>query len=415
VNITILTYGSRGDVQPFLALARGLQKRGHQVKLAAPHRFADFVAGHNIPFAPLAGDPEEISKAFVAAGSNALKVARSIRDYVNSIAVDVARDAFSACDHADLIVHSFLFTTGAHSFARARGISDISIQTFPIFAPTREYPPAAFSSLPTGWLSYFGHWLNSRMFWYGGNGGYARMRKGHPDVFPFDLFWPFDEKPPRHATPLLFAVSPTVLPPAPEWATRAHVTGYFFLDSSADYQPPAELTRFIEEGSAPVCVTFGSMIHRDAERIAESILDAIQTAGQRAIILTGWDDWKDRASSDDVLFLESAPHDWLLPSCKLVVHHGGAGTTAAGLRAGIPNIVIPFAGDQMFWGKRIHAIGAGPRPIPVRELTATRLASALAEAEENALRDRARLLGCTIRSEDGVGNAIRVVESCIAG
>lgn len=411
MNITILTYGSRGDVQPFVALAHGLQKNGHQVKLAAPHRFVDFVTTHGVPFVPLAGDPEEISKRFNDAGHNALKMVSAIRDYVTSIALDVSRDAFAACDDADLIVHSFLFTTGGHSLAYMRGIPDVSIQTFPIFAPTRAYPPVALSSLPTGALSYFGHWLNTQIFWYGGNSGYNQQRKQHPDIFSFDLFWPFDEKPPRRATPLLFAVSPTVLPPAPDSTNRASVVGYFFLDSPADYQPPAALTCFLDAGPAPVCVTFGSMIHRDADRIADSILDAIRIAGQRAIILTGWDGWKGRDSCDDVLFLESAPHDWLLPRCNAVIHHGGAGTTAAGLRAGIPNIVIPFAGDQMFWGKRVHTIGAGPRPINVKSLTATRLASALAEAEESALRNRAQQVGRAIRSEDGVRDAIRVVES----
>ncbi len=115
-----------------------MQKRGHRIKLAAPHRFTDFVAQYNIPFAPLAGDPEEISRRFNDAGHNAWKMVRAIRDYVNSIALDVSRGAFAACDDADLIVHSFLFTTGAHSFAYQRGIPDVSIQTFPIFAPTRS-------------------------------------------------------------------------------------------------------------------------------------------------------------------------------------------------------------------------------------------------------------------------------------
>ena len=411
MNITILTYGSRGDVQPFLALAVGLQKRGHHVKLAAPHRFADFVAGYNISFAPLAGDPEEISKVFNNAGHNPIRMASAIRDYVNSIALDVTRDAFAACDNADLIVHSFLFTTGGHSLAYQRGIPDISIQTFPIFAPTREYPPAALASLPKGVLSYFGHWLNTQVFWYGGNSGYYQKRKQHPDVFSIDLFWPFAKKPPHPATPLLFAVSPTVLPPAREWTNRAHVTGYFFLDSSPDYQPPAELARFLEAGPAPICVTFGSMIHRASDRVAETVIEAMRLAGQRAIILIGWDSWKKRDALKDLLFLESAPHDWLLPRCKAVIHHGGAGTTAAGLRAGIPNIVIPFAGDQMFWGKRVHAIGAGPRPINVKELTMKRLVSALIEAEDKNLQERARLVGRAMRSEDGVREAIRVVES----
>jgi sterol 3beta-glucosyltransferase len=411
MKITILTYGSRGDIQPFIALACGLQRNGHQVKLAAPHRFADFVAQYGIPFVPLAGDPEEISKRFNDAGHNAIKMVSAIRDYVNSIALDVSRDAFVACDDADLIVHSFLFTTGGHSLAYMRGIPDVSIQTFPVFAPTRAYPPVALSSLPPGALSYFGHWLNTKIFWYGGNSGYNQQRKQHPDIFSFDLFWPFDEKTPRPATPLLFAVSPTVLPPAPDSAHRANVVGYFFLDSPADYQPPAELVRFLEVGTPPVCVTFGSMLHRASDRIADSVMDVMRITGQRAIILTGWDGWKGRDSSDNVLFLESAPHDWLLPRCKSIIHHGGAGTTAAGLRAGIPNIVIPFAGDQMFWGKRVHTIGAGPRPINVKSLTAARLASALIEADESVLRNRAQLTGRAIRNEDGVREAIRMVES----
>jgi sterol 3beta-glucosyltransferase len=410
VKITILTYGSRGDVQPFIALALGLQKEGHQVKLAAPQRFADFVSGYGIPFVPLAGDPEEISRRFNDAGQNVLKMVSTMRDYIFSIALDAARGAFAACDDADLIVHSFLFTTGAHSFARARGIPDVSIQTFPIFAPTRAYPPVTLSALPTGLISYFGHWLNEQIFWHGSNSGYNQQRKKHPDIFSFDLFWPFDEKPPRHATPLLFAVSPTVLPPATDSVNRANVIGYFYLDAPADYQPPSRLTQFLEAGPAPICITFGSMIHREADRIAETTLDAIRITGQRAIILTGWDGWRGRTSSDDMLFLESAPHAWLLPRCKSIVHHGGAGTTAAGLRAGIPNIVIPFAGDQMFWGRRVHAIGAGPRPISVKVLSTARLVSAFVKVDDPALRNGAQLVGCTIRKDDGVGEAIRVIE-----
>ncbi len=411
MNVTILTYGSRGDVQPYLALAVGLQMRGHRVKLAAPHRFADFVAGYNVPFVPLAGDPEEISRRFNDAGNNAWKMVNGIREYVNSIALDVTRDAFAACDDADLIVHSFLFTTGAHSLAYQRGIPDVSIQTFPIFAPTRAYPPVALPFLPTGALSYFAHWLNTQIFWYGGNSGYHQKRKSHPDIFSFDLFWPFDEKPPRRATPLLFAVSPTVLPPAREWTHRARVTGYLFLDSPADYTPPATLSRFLDAGRAPICVTFGSMLHRASNRIAESVLDAIRLSGQRAVVLTGWDGWKGLTSTEDLLFLDSVPHDWLLPRCKAVIHHGGAGTTAASLRAGIPNIVVPFAGDQMFWGRRVEALGAGPSPVPVKRLTAARLISALARAEEEGQKGRARLVGRAIRAEDGVGEAARVLES----
>ena len=412
MNITILTYGSRGDIQPFLALAVGLQKVGHQVKLAAPHRFANFIAQYNIPFAPLAGDPEEISKAFNDAGHNAVKMVRAIGDYVNSIAVDVTRGAFAACDDADLIIHSFLFTTGAHSLARARGIPDISIQTFPIFAPTREYPPVALSSLPRGLISYFGHWLNTQIFWYGGNSGYNQKRNRHPDVFSFDLFWPFVDEPSRRATPLLFAVSPTVLPPAREWMGRVDLTGYFFLDTPENYNPPVQLAHFLQAGPPPVCVTFGSMIHRNADRIADVILSSIRRAGERAIILTGWDGWRGRVSNDEFLFLDSAPHDWLFPRCEAVVHHGGAGTTAAALRAGIPSVVLPFGGDQMFWGKRIYELGAGSYPISANRIQENYFQSALEAVKGERMQYSARRVGEKIRFENGIENAIRVVQSC---
>lgn len=138
MRITILTYGSRGDVQPFLALALGLQKAGHKVKLAAPHRFADFVEAHGIPFIPLAGDPEVISQRLNDAGANPIGMVRAMSDYIFSIAGEVAHQAFAACNNADLIIHSFLFTTGGHSLARKLGLPDVSVQTFPVFAPTRS-------------------------------------------------------------------------------------------------------------------------------------------------------------------------------------------------------------------------------------------------------------------------------------
>ena len=155
MHITLLTYGSRGDVQPFVALALGLQQAGHTVRLAAPHRFADFAAEYGIPFAPLPGDPEAMSAAFNDARGNIIAIIRAMNGYVSRIAPQVAEAAFAACDDADLIVHSFLFTTGAHSLARARGLPDVSVQFFPVFAPTRAFPNVAASYLPPGALSVF--------------------------------------------------------------------------------------------------------------------------------------------------------------------------------------------------------------------------------------------------------------------
>jgi sterol 3beta-glucosyltransferase len=410
MRITILTYGSRGDVQPFLALATGLQKAGHQIRLAAPHRFESLVSAYNLPFVPLAGDPEVISQRLNDAGANPIFMVRAISDYIFSIADRVAREAFAACDAAELIIHSFLFTTGGHSLACKLGIPDVSVQTFPIFAPTRAFPPVSMPNLPPGLLSYFFHGLTTQIFWHGGNLGFRRLRKAAPDVFDLKLRWPFHVNGNRIGTPLLLAYSPSVVPRPDDWsAPNIHIPGYFFLESSHTYQPPVAVAEFLSAGEAPVCVSFGSMIHRDAERINRVVLDALRKTRNRAIVLSGWSN-PYREQSVDILVADDIPHAWLLPRCKAIIHHGGAGTTAAGLHSGIPNIVVSFAADQPFWGARVHAIGAGPQPIPVKQLTAERLIAALVEADGEALRNGAQASGRTIRAEDGVGTAVKVIE-----
>jgi sterol 3beta-glucosyltransferase len=402
MRITILTYGSRGDVQPFVALALGLQKAGHSVRLAAPHRFTEFAALHGIPFVPLAGDPEEISLRINDARSNVVRMVGSMKDYIFSIAEPVIRASFTACDDADLIVHSFLFTTGGHSLARHRGIPDVSVQGFPIFAPTRAFPNVALPNTPPGPLSYFTHWLATQVYWYGGNTYQL------PDDVKIKLYWPFDAP---LASPLLFAYSPVVLPRPDDWrAAYIHITGYFFLDTPEDYQPPPELADFLSAGEAPVCITFGSMVNRATGRIDSLVRQALARTGQRGIVLTGWGMGNSPDPDENLFYLDAAPHDWLFPRCRSVIHHGGAGTTAAGLRAGIPNIVLPHAADQMFWGKRVAAIGAGPAPIDLKKLSVEKLSTAFAQADTIALQARAREIGRLIQAEDGVREAVRLIE-----
>ena len=413
MNISILTYGSRGDVQPFLALACGLQARGHVVKLAAPHKFEEFITSHGIAFVPLAGDPEEISRLINNAGVNPLRVVMSMWNYIFSIAPQVSRTAFPACEGADLIIHSFLFTVGAHSWAREHGVPDVSVQTFPMFAPTYDFPNVSMPNISPGVFSYFSHWLATQIFWCGGNGGYGPARRANPDIpFPKKLYWPFDNRPLHLRTPLLLAYSPGILRRSSDWSDHVHVTGYYFLTEET-YQPPDELSAFLDEGDAPVCVSFGSMVNRKAESIDQIVREALKKTNNRGVILSGWGGVK-RQSSKDLLYLESAPHDWLLPRCKMIVHHGGAGTTSAGLRAGVPNVVVPFTADQPFWGNRVNAIGVGPKPILVKNLSVENLTQAIAEAESSTTRKRAQFIGQSIRSEKGIDNAIMLIESYVS-
>jgi sterol 3beta-glucosyltransferase len=188
------------------------------------------------------------------------------------------------------------------------------------------------------------------------------------------------------------------------------VTGFWFLDSDR-WQPPKDLLRFLDDGPPPVYVGFGSVVARDPDLLTRLVLQAGQIAKQRLVLLSGWGALSQPAASKDVYFLQAAPHDWLFPRMAAVVHHGGAGTTAAGLRAGKPTITCPFFAVQFFWGRRVTALGVGPATMPRKRLTAERLAEAIIEAVSNpVMRQRANELGERIRQEDGVGKAIEIIE-----
>lgn len=409
MKITILTYGSRGDVQPFIPLSLGLKARGHDVKLAAPSRFGDLVEGHGIQFVPLAGEPEELSRRLNDAGNNFIRMVFDMMDHAVEIGADVLRQTEEACQDADLIIHTFSHAVGAHTLAREKNIPDIHIQTFPMFTPTGDYPNVTLPDWKFPPLNRFTHVLSQKITWWGSRLGFEQVRRraGLPKR---KLYSPFDSDPARPRTPILCAWSPGVIPPSSDWLPHVHVTGWYFPDPNGHYIPPAELEKFLESGGPPVCISFGSMVNRDVENIDRVVRESLVQTGNRGIILSGWSRVKNH-SSDQLLYLDAVPHDWLLPRCRMIIHHGGAGTTSAGLRAGIPNIVVPFTADQPFWGRRVHVIGAGPRPIPVRKLSTEKLTRAILEAESDPYRERARTAGQMVRNEDGVGQAIAFIES----
>jgi sterol 3beta-glucosyltransferase len=408
MNITILTYGSRGDIQPFLPLSLGLMARGHHVTLAAPPRFQNLVEEHGIVFAPLVGDPEDLSRRFNESGFNFIKQVREMMSHAVEIGAEMLRKTEDACRNAELIIHTFAHAVGAHTLAREKNIPDIHIQTFPMFAPTGDYPSVTMPDLKLRALNRFTHVASKTITKWASSFGFQQVRRraGLPKR---KLYFPFDDDPLRPPTPILCAWSPSILPPSSDWTSNIHVTGYYFFDLNTSYHPPEELQNFLGAGEPPVCVSFGSMVNRNAEKIDRIVREALTQTGQRGIILSGWGK-VNQPSSRDLLYLDSSPHDWLLPRCKMVIHHGGAGTTSAGLRAGIPNIVVPFTADQPFWGRRVHAVSAGPKPVLVKNLTVKKLTQAIAQADGNVLRKRAQDIGQRIRGEDGVGQAVELIE-----
>jgi sterol 3beta-glucosyltransferase len=211
---------------------------------------------------------------------------------------------------------------------------------------------------------------------------------------------------------VLLGYSPSVVPKPPDWGEHIHVTGYWFLDRPDDWQLPATLNAFLAAGPPPVYIGLGSMTGRDPEALTQLALDALRRAHQRGVLLAGWAGLGGLDLPDDVCLVDDIPHDWLFPRMAAVAHHGGAGTTGAGLRAGKPSILLPYFADQPFWGRVVHDLGAGPPPIPQKELTAERLAAAINRAVTSpGIHRRARTLGERIRQEDGVGNAVSILIS----
>jgi sterol 3beta-glucosyltransferase len=342
-------------------------------------------------------------------GNNPLNIVPVLAAQFFPLATQVMVGVREACRGSDLIVHSFLMTLAGHAIARERGIPDVSAQLFPVFAPTRTFPSLMFPALPLGGgYNRLTHALSHQLFWQSSRAAYHVLRR--QPVLPARIDWPFRSSD-RQPTPILYGFSPHVVPPPPDWSPRAVVSGYWFLDTGANWQPPAELAEFLAAGPPPVCIGFGSTVTREGAKLARVALEALKRAGRRGLFLTGWGSSGGIDLPEYACAIEAAPHDWLFPRMAAVVHHGGAGTTAAALRAGVPTVVTPFTTDQPFWASRVHTLGVGPQPIYGKRLTAENLAAAIeAATSDEALRRRAAVLGARIRAEDGVARAVEALE-----
>jgi sterol 3beta-glucosyltransferase len=413
MRFTILAHGSRGDIQPYIALGIGLQRAGHAVRLAAPGLYQRFIESYSLEFAPLAGDPTRLMRSAVEKAGRwpaPMRTARVVLQFAAPIAAELYADALSACRDADAIIHSLLLTSTGHQIANDLGCPDFSALVFAFFAPTAAFPNPLFPAFPFGSrYNLESHIQFNRVFWRGNRLAFNWIRRTHPAV-PELVDWPF-ENGLRRPTPLLYGFSPNVIPVPEEWGQDVHVTGYWFLDAPPGWQPEPGLVEFLEAGPPPVYIGFGSVISREMGQLTWVALDALDRSGQRGVLSTGWGGLQASDLPAHVYPIESAPFDWLFPRMAATVHHGGMGTTAASLRAGVPPVIVPFMADQPFWGRQIQRLNAGPAPIPHKLLTPRRLAQAITTAlEDETMRSRTAELGALIRAEDGVGKAVAVIE-----
>jgi sterol 3beta-glucosyltransferase len=414
VKISLLTIGAMGDTQPFIALAVRLKSQGHSVRLAARPDFASLAASYGIEFAPLGNPYRSVMRnqevAAAVGSGNLLKVLKqgSDRKQRQAFFEKLDTDTMKAVEGAEAIIYKSSWIP-FYSYAEKLRVPCAGAMLMPL-TRTQSFP-----SFLLGGGKDRGRVINSVLWriteqfvWQVARKHDTRVRNTLLSLPPLPFFGPVALQEAQRM-PLLYAYSPAVLPRPTDWPERIHVTGYWFADPPVGWAPPPELVAFLEGGLPPVYVGFGSMTGGDPEGTLKTVLRALELSNQRGVLLSGWAGLGEGRKLPEYAFLvQSVPHSWLFPRAAAVVHHGGAGTTGAGLRAGVPSVLTPFLADQPGWARRVDELGVGPHPIPFRDLTAEQLANAIRQAiSDEAMRERAARIGERIRAEDGLEAATR--------
>ena len=421
MHVTILAVGSRGDVQPYVALGQGLQQVGYQVRLAAPANFATLAADHQLDFAAITPSSQQImagptGRAMMTTGQNNLAFVFKLAEMVEAYTRSSLWAAWEACQDTDVIIFNHFAWMGYH-IAEKLDLPNYAAWIYPLNR-TWAFPPPG---TPT-WL----HWgrpfnrLDFLIYEQVVQLAFRRTFKAWRQMLKLPpLPWAgIFEHFHRRQIPALYAYSPRVVPKPADWPQQSVVTGYWFLERSVGWQPPSALTNFLADGPPPVYIGFGSMSGHRSQELVTIAIDALKQTGPRGLLARGWGGLATRVVNqhlaDDVFVVDAAPHDWLFPQMAAVVHHGGAGTTSAGLRAGVPSILVPFSNDQIFWGQRVAALGIGPTAIPYKKLSTQRLVNAIETVTNStSIQHRAAVLGQQICAEQGIAVAIETLRKSL--
>jgi sterol 3beta-glucosyltransferase len=409
----IIAPGSRGDVQPYVALGKGLKDAGHTVRILVTQEFESLVTDYGLDFYDLGGNIQSIAQGMqvLIEQGNFLKILSSMGRAAQSITRQASRSGLIACQGCDLIIAGLGGLFIGLALAEKLHIPFVQAYYYPI-TPTGAFPnavvPLPQTSLPA-WANRLSHHIAHQMLWQNYRSADTISRCQILDLPPAQFWGPFSKLLKQKKT-VLYGYSPQVLPPPSDWDDFIHVTGYWFLDPPAGWEPPQSLVNFLKSGPPPVYIGFGSMVHSQPGETTRIVLQSLERTGQRGIISAGWGGLNKQDLPETVFMIDSIPFSWLFPQMAALVHHGGAGTTSMGLRAGVPSILTPFMGDQPFWGQRVSQLGVGPKPIPRQRLTVDRLAGAIHDTlMDAAMQKRAAALGERIRAENGVARAVAVI------
>ncbi len=413
-KVLLITFGSRGDVQPYIALGKAIAARGATVTLCTSQSFTDGIEEHGLSVAPISIDVEAMMQsaemeAALRTFSGKIKAMRIGRALVSRQLDETWRVVQQL--RPDLIVYHPKAATATY-FARALGVPAIPSFLQPGIIPTKMLPPVLLDFPDLGPIgNRVSNALFGQLLELGGRHLVSPWMKAHPELTTGGVISPVDGYcPNKSVMPRLHAFSSELVAKPDDWPKRDLITGAWFLDNDSA-QPDAALESFLSSGPPPVYIGFGSMRGKDPDAITRIVIDAVRLSGSRAVLATGWGGLVSAGDQDGIHFIKTVPHDWMFQRCAAVVHHGGAGTTHLCLRSGKPMLVCPVFADQPFWGKRIAALGVGPEPIKMKDMTVTKLTRALVDLRLPDYRTAAESIGNAMRLEGGADQAADVVLS----
>ena len=422
MKIAITTVGTRGDLQPYIALGLGLKKSGHEVLVVSAKNEESFVRNYGLDFYALDVDIQKIMESGdlqeMAKGSNPLKFIISHlkgSKSLKALMIKTQGEIWNACQRADLIIFHPGMPLGLF-LAKEKNKKAILATPFPVVA-TKDYPSILFYALPKlgSYYNLLTHFIFDKVFW--------ALAKS-----PIKEFWNKNIKSKtnfsisalkqqiKSGQLVLNGYSELLFSHSKEWTNNIHTTGSWIIETEPNFLPPIELNNFINSGEAPIYIGFGSMKDLYSfNKTLSIIIEALGIIKQKAVVGLGWTikDYKEKLP-DNIFLVDSIPHTWLFPKMKMVIHHGGAGTTVTGLRAGKPTIIIPHNADQPAWGLRVFELGVGSRPIKKSKLTADKLASAIIYSQTPNIIANATMLGQQLQNENGVAKAVQIIDRLIS-
>jgi sterol 3beta-glucosyltransferase len=406
VRVVAVTYGTEGDTRPIAALCRALLDAGHEALLFADRSALGSAHVLGVPAQALAGDikaalhsTEGLSK-LVRRGSRFTDTARALAELANDNTEEWMRDIAAAGKECDAIILSGLAAFAGLSVAEYLGVRAIGAGLIPI-TPTREFPsPFLRPGLLPRWLNYRSHTFVNATLWRAFRTATNAARTRVCGLPPRKAVWT------DH--PILYGISPNLLPRPADWPSHAHLCGQWLPQAGA-WSPPPALESFLAAGERPIYVGFGSMAGFDQQGLLAEVVAAV--AGRRALFYPGWSGVEASTLPPNFFVVGDTPHSWLFPRMSAVMHHGGSGTTHSAARAGVPSVVVPFAADQFFWADRLRRLGVAAEPVRAGRVRASALAQGIAFADSPGARSNAAALGARMATESGVANALSVIEA----